>query len=229
MGHRFLLTAIAPAILFGAGAQRPEQTQHATQSDSPETPRFELVSTIAFSNTFGATRDEQFNNAEIFLLDPDGTNPRQLTDNQAADAFPTLSPNGKRIVFDSNRLRGTGPLNTSDLFVMNSDGTEQTHLIRAASPTWSPNSKRIAFHASASGAGTPIRPDPGAPTTDSDIFVANVDDLLDGVEPPRNITNTPDHIDDDADCPPTAHGSCTRATTSSPMIRSVSTRRTSTG
>ena len=90
------------------------------------------MSTIAFSNTFGATRDEQFNNAEIFLLDPDGTNPRQLTDNQAADAFPTLSPNGKRIVFDSNRLRGAGPLNTSDLFVMNTDGTEQTHLIRAA-------------------------------------------------------------------------------------------------
>ena len=27
MGHRFLLTAIAPAMLFGAGAQRPEQTQ----------------------------------------------------------------------------------------------------------------------------------------------------------------------------------------------------------
>ena len=205
MGHRFLLTAIAPAMLFGAGAQRPEQTQPVRQSNLAETPHFELVSTIAFSNTFGATRDEQFNNAEIFLLDPDGTNPRQLTDNQAADAFPTLSPNGKKIVFDSNRLRGTGPLNTSDLFVMNTDGTEQTHLIRAASPTWSPDSKRIAFHASASGTGLPILTTPGAATSDSDLFIADVDDLLNGVEAPRNVTNTPEFIDDDPDWSPDGH------------------------
>ena len=53
-----------------------------------------------------------------------------------------------------------------------------------------------------SGTGTPILPDGGAPTSDSDIFVANVDDLLDGVETPRNITNTPDHVDDDPDWSP---------------------------
>ena len=139
---------------------------------------WQLASTIAYSNTFGATVDEQFNNAEIFLIDPDGSNPRRLTDNHATDAFPTLSPNGKKIVFDSNRLRGTGPLNTSDLFVMNTDGTEQTHLIRASSPTWSPDSKHIAFHASASGTGLPILTTPGSATIDSDLFIANVDDLV---------------------------------------------------
>jgi Tol biopolymer transport system component len=207
MGYRFLLTAIAPAMLFGAGAQRPEQTQHATQSDAPETPRFELVSTIAFSNTFGATREALFNNAEIFLLDRDGTNPRQLTENQAADAFPTVSPDGKKLVFDSNRLRDVTtippePLNTSDLFVMNADGTEQTHLIRGASPTWSSDSKRIAFHASASGTGRPILITPGSATSDSDLFVADVDDLLSGVEAPRNVTNSPEFIDDDPDWSP---------------------------
>jgi len=39
-------------------------------------------------------------------------------------------------------------------------------------------SRQIVFHASASGLETPIRPDPGAPTSDSDLFLLNVDDCL---------------------------------------------------
>ena len=112
MAHRFLLTAIAPAMLLGAGPHRLDHLQHVALSDAAMPPRFELASPIAFSNTFGATVDEQFNNAEIYLLDPDGTTPRRLTDNQAADAFAAVSTDGKKIVFDSNRNRGTGPLNT---------------------------------------------------------------------------------------------------------------------
>src|SRR5260370_11066768 len=64
--------------------------------------------------------------AEIYLMDGDGTNLRRLTENTYADGFPSLSPDGTRIVFDSNRLRAEGePFNTSDLFVMNADGTGQ--------------------------------------------------------------------------------------------------------
>ena len=40
---------------------------------------------------------------EVYLINPDGTNPRRLTDNAYGDAFPTLSPDGKKIVFASNR------------------------------------------------------------------------------------------------------------------------------
>jgi Tol biopolymer transport system component len=102
-----------------------------------------------------------------------------------------LSPDGKKIVFDSNRNRLEGePLNTSDLFVMNADGSEQVFLTRGSSAAWSPDSKQIAFHASASGTGTPLRPDPGSATSDSDIFIANVDDLLKGVAAPTNITRS---------------------------------------
>ena len=130
--------------------------------------------------------------------------PRRLTHNNVFDAGGPLSPDGKKIVFDSNRLRDEEeePLNTSDLFVMNTDGTEQRHLARGASPTWSPDSKRIAFHASASGTGLPILNTPGAATSDSDIFVANVDDSLTGVEAPRNVTNSVDFVDDDPDWSP---------------------------
>jgi Tol biopolymer transport system component len=113
--------------------------------------------------------------------------------------MPSLSPNGKgTIVFNSNRLRtASEPLNTSDLFLMKHDGSGQTFLTRGDSATWSPDSQRIAFHRSASGTGLPIKTDPGAPTSDSDIFVASVCEILAGV-PPTNITNSPTEIDDDA-------------------------------
>jgi TolB protein len=166
---------------------------------------FELESTIAFTSS----RDDPGNPlpvlsaGEIYLANPDGTNPRRLTNNTSGDAFATLSPDGKKIIFDSNRLRTAAePLNTSDLFLMNTDGSEQTWLIRAASPTWDPESKRIAFNRSASGTALPILPFPGAATSDSDIFVANVDDLLAGGEQPRNLTNNPAKVDDDPDWSP---------------------------
>ena len=172
------------------------------QSQGPE---FQLVSTIAFTSS----RDDPTNPfpvvaaGEIYLMNPDGTNLMRLTDNMVGDFFPALSPDGKKILFDSTRLRlPDEPRNTSDLFLMNTDGTEQTYLIRGSSATWSPDNKNIAFHASASGTGLPIKTDPGAATSDSDIFVANVDDLLARTAGPQNITNSPDAIEDDADWSP---------------------------
>jgi Tol biopolymer transport system component len=85
---------------------------------------------------------------------------------------------------------------------MNTDGTEQTYLIRGSSATWSPDGKNIVFHASASGTGLPTTTDPGAATSDSDIFVANVDDLLAGLAEPQNITNSSDIIDNDPNWSP---------------------------
>ncbi len=137
-------------------------------------------------------------------MDGDGTNPRRLTENHYFDCFPALSPDGSRVVFDSNRLRTAGePFNTSDLFLMNADGTGQTSLTRGSSATWSADGRKIAFHASASGTGKPIiSPRPGAATTDSDIFVLNVDDFLKRRARPKNITNNPTAVDDDPDWSP---------------------------
>ena len=80
---------------------------------------------------------------------------------------------------------------------MASDGTEQTYLTRGSSASWAPDSKNITFHASASGTGLPIRMDPGAPPTDSDIFILNVDDAASGQQAPVNITNSETLIEDD--------------------------------
>ena len=157
------------------------------------------TSTIAFASNRHDTAGNPGLTLDVYLMDVDEngmplSDARQLVGTDS-DGLPALSPNGKgRIAFDSNRARAAGePINTSDLFLMNQDGSGQTHLVRGSSAAWSPNGKRIAFHASASfhasGTGTlPIKPDPGAATFDSDIFVAKVKDLLKGKPPVREFT-----------------------------------------
>lgn len=160
---------------------------------------FRLDEKVAFTTTRDNPNFTPVQNAgEIYLMDPDGTNPQRITNNFVQDSFGVLSPDGKKFVFDSNRLRlETDPINLVDLFVMATDGSEQTHLTRGSSAAWAPDSRNIVYHGSASGTGLPIRMDPGAPSTDSDIFILNVDDAAMGQPAPINMTNTPTLIEDD--------------------------------
>ncbi len=176
---------------------------------------------------------------ELYIINPDGSKPIRLTNDSFSDALPALSPDGKgKIVFDSNRIAGFR-LDIlrfdSDLFLINADGTAdgglqprpltQGQLGGGSSASFDPTGKNIVFHRSASPPpeqpyGTRIknfnligfRNEPGGPTTDSDIFLVNLDDLLDLETPelPVNLTNgltsTPGvrgpYASDDADWSP---------------------------
>jgi TolB protein len=130
-------------------------------------------------------------NSEIYMMNPDGSAATRLTNDTFGDAMPSLSRDGKgTIIFDSNRVadpnKKTGMTFDSDLFLMtvdvtNGKTTPPVHLTRGSSVSWSSDSKRIAFHRSRSGGygmRIPGRTEPGGPTTDSDIFIAELDDLL---------------------------------------------------
>ncbi len=176
----------------------------------------EAASALKQKIAFVSTRDNPTGNpgltAEIYLMNPDGTELVRLTNNSYGDGFPALSPTGLRIVFESNRVQTSDEPLRVDLFVMNRDGSEQTDLTRGSSASWSPDGHNVVFHRSASDAvcvtgvgsgepGCPVNINPGAATYDSDIFVANVDDLLEGTGTPVNITNNAgfNYINDDAD------------------------------
>jgi dipeptidyl aminopeptidase/acylaminoacyl peptidase len=92
---------------------------------------------------------------QIYTVNPNGTDPVQVTNlaPTADDGWnPTISPNGRKILFNYNA--GEGP----DLYVINVDGTGLqaiTHDHGSLFPHWSPDGKKIAF-ATVSPRGTGV-------------------------------------------------------------------------
>ncbi|HUT99728.1 MAG TPA: CsgG/HfaB family protein [bacterium] len=89
---------------------------------------------------FNSSRDGDL---EIFVMDSDGRNQTQLTNNTSWDSYPAWSPDGRRIAFSSDP---TGEIEF-EIFVMDADGRNQTQLTTEGGmyPAWSPDSRRIAF------------------------------------------------------------------------------------
>jgi Tol biopolymer transport system component len=52
---------------------------------------------------FTSNRD---GNYEIYVMNADGSEPQNLTNNPAQDNYATWSPDGKKIAFVSNRIGG---------------------------------------------------------------------------------------------------------------------------
>jgi TolB protein len=86
-------------------------------------------------------------NADVWVVNRDGTGLLNLTNHRADDGAPTWSPDGGRIAFTSDRETGGTPL----LYVMNASGAGVQSLtrVRADRPTWS----RHNFIAFTSGGG----------------------------------------------------------------------------
>jgi len=82
--------------------------------------------------------------AEIYVINADGSDMERLTNNSAADSWPTWSPDGARIAFASGRDGNT------EIYVMNADGSDAERLTNdgddgAREPAWSPDGTEIAF------------------------------------------------------------------------------------
>ena len=75
-------------------------------------------------------------NADIWIVNADGTGETRLTNNLAFDEDPGWSPDGTKIAFDTDR---DGNFET---YAMNADGTNQTRLTNDPAaderPDWKP-------------------------------------------------------------------------------------------
>ena len=121
--------------------------------------------------------------AEIYLMNPDGTNPINLTQSaERADGVSSWSPNGKQIAFASGehfKHRGGYRWN---IWVMDADGGNPralaNHDAGDGSPDWSPDGRQIAFHSE--------RDRKDDDDKNVEIYVMNADGTN-----PINLTNHP--------------------------------------
>lgn len=107
---------------------------------------------IAFSSdrdSYVTVADGLIYEFEVYVMNADGSDQRNLTNSPGWDTSPSWSPDGRRIVFQSDRD------GNPEIYVMNADGSGQTNLTRNAAddgaPSWSPDGSRIVFHSARSG------------------------------------------------------------------------------
>ena len=115
-----------------------------------------FTSKLAFSSDRTGTR-------EIWLMDYDGFNQKQITISKALNLSPDLSPDGKKVVYTTYRIATEG---SGQVLVVYSiyDAKKYTFFSTGtlnSAPAWSPDGGRIAFTSNLNG--------------NAEIYVANAD------------------------------------------------------
>lgn len=114
-------------------------------------------------------------NSEIYMMNPDGSNPVNLSNHPDSDASAAWSPDGTRIAFVSRRD------GDSEIYVMSADGSGFANLTHHPDsdyfPVWSPDGEHIAFQSDRESTGPVLSIEPKISLSgfNLEIFVMNVD------------------------------------------------------
>lgn len=101
---------------------------------------------------------------EVWIMDADGSNPRQLTDLGGANFAPYWHPSGEKIIWSSNHLDPDG--REFELFMINVDGTGLEQITFSEGfdgfPVFSPDGRYLVFGSNRNNGGT----------RDTNVFIA---------------------------------------------------------
>jgi Tol biopolymer transport system component len=126
---------------------------------------------VVYAELEGQSHYQHF---ELYVMSPDGTDRRRLTNDDTGDGSPAWSPDGEKLAFVSNRAESapcfthdcTG--STNELYVMDADGGDITRLTETpheegGAISWSPDGTRIVYSRFLEGA------------SEHEVFVVNAD------------------------------------------------------
>ena len=117
---------------------------------------------IAFERSDLSLNEDEDPDAELYVMNADGTGETRITDNAAGDRSPAWTHDGTRIAFVSDRD------GTSDIYLMDPDGSNATRLTNSSliefELVYSPDGSKLAFAAITSQGAS-----------DANIYVMNAD------------------------------------------------------
>lgn len=84
-------------------------------------PRFDAGANVGSRIAYSSDLNDPAG-SELYVMNPDGSGQRKLTETNGNSNGPSWSPDGSKIAYHSNQQGGT------DIYVMNSDGSDVTRL-----------------------------------------------------------------------------------------------------
>lgn len=151
--------------VFAFDRDRPAQLRRITDHPGPE-----LAAVYSPDGSRIAFVSDRDGNAELYVANADGTEPRRVTNTPAAESGPDWTPAGDRLVY------GSSAGGTSHIWIVGADGTGPRQLTEGSRPDFhpavSPDGSSIAFTSTRDG--------------NYEIYVMGIDGSN-----PRNVTSTP--------------------------------------